>query len=145
MADRLETARLFYAAFAAGDRALVESTITADFTFSSPPDPHLDRDGYFARCWPHAGQGQTFEFVRLIPHGDEVIVTYKMRQDGAARTRRHRTEHRGPHLRRRQDQPRRGLLRLVRAGLSRRDGQLSGLDVARDDGEVVRQLVATAR
>ena len=85
MADRLETARLFYAAFAAGDRALVESTITDDFIFSSPPDPHLDRDGYFARCWPHAGQGQTFEFVRLIPHGDEVIVTYKMRQDGGGR------------------------------------------------------------
>ena len=84
MADRLEITRLFYAAFAAGDRALVESTITEDFTFSSPPDPHLDRNGYFERCWPHAGQGQTFEFVRLIPHGDEVIVTYKMRQDGAA-------------------------------------------------------------
>ena len=82
MADRLETTRLFYAAFATGDRALVESTITDDFTFSSPPDPHLDRKGYFERCWPHAGLGKTFEFIRLIPHGDEVIVTYEMRQDG---------------------------------------------------------------
>jgi ketosteroid isomerase-like protein len=83
MADRLETARLFYAAFAAGDRAFVEATIADDFTFSSPPDPHLDRNGYFERCWPHAGRGQTFEFVRLIAHGDEVVVTYEMVQDGA--------------------------------------------------------------
>jgi hypothetical protein len=82
MADRLDTTKLFYAAFASGDRALVESTITDDFTFSSPPDPHLDRTGYFERCWPHAGQGQTFEFVRLIAHGDEVVVTYEMRRDG---------------------------------------------------------------
>jgi hypothetical protein len=83
MSDRLQTTRLFYAAFAAGDRTLVESIITDDFTFSSPPDPHLDRDGYFERCWPQAGGGQTFDFVRVVAHGDEVIVTYQMWQDGA--------------------------------------------------------------
>ncbi len=26
----------------------------------------LERAGYFARCWPRSGQGQRFEFVRLI-------------------------------------------------------------------------------
>jgi hypothetical protein len=84
MADRPTTVKLFYAAFAAGDRALAETIITDDFTFSSPPDPHLDRTGYFERCWPHSGQGQDFEFVRLVEHGDEVIVTYRVRQAGAA-------------------------------------------------------------
>jgi ketosteroid isomerase-like protein len=80
--NRLTTAEQFYAAFATGDRDFVEQAITEDFSFSSPVDPHLDRNGYFERCWPHAGQGGTFEFVRLIEHGDEVIVTYEMRHDG---------------------------------------------------------------
>ena len=38
----------------------------------------LDRAGYFARCWPVAGQGQQFKFLRLIEHDDEVVVTYEM-------------------------------------------------------------------
>lgn len=72
-----------YETFAAGDRETMESMLTDDFTFSSPPDPHLDRSGYFERCWPGSGMGQTFEFVRLIEHGDEVIVTYELtRVDG---------------------------------------------------------------
>lgn len=46
--------------------------------FFSPVDVGLDRAGYFERCWPGAGQRQTFEFVRLIESGDELIVTYEM-------------------------------------------------------------------
>jgi len=71
-------ARELYRAFAAGDRTAVEGMLTDDFTFSSPPDPRLDRAGYFERCWPGAGRGQAFEFVRLLASGDEVIVTYEM-------------------------------------------------------------------
>jgi hypothetical protein len=47
------------------------------FHFSAPPDPDLDRDGFFERCWPGAGRGKNFEFVRLIEAGDEVVVTYE--------------------------------------------------------------------
>ena len=72
-----------YRAFAAGDRAFVEHILTDDFAFSSPLDVGLDRAGYFDRCWPGAGQGQDFEFVRLLQQGDEVVVTYEMtRTDG---------------------------------------------------------------
>ena len=79
-----ETARNLYRAFAAGDRDFVERVLSDDFTFSSPIDVGLDRAGYFERCWPGAGQGQQFEFVRVIQSGDEVIVTYEMtRADGA--------------------------------------------------------------
>jgi hypothetical protein len=39
----------------------------------------LDRAGYFERCWPGAGLGLEFEFVRLVEIGDEVIVTYEVR------------------------------------------------------------------
>jgi ketosteroid isomerase-like protein len=76
-ADRRQIARDSYEAFAAGDRDFFEERLAADFLFSAPPDPKLDKDGYFERCWPGAGRGQKFEFVRVIESGDEVIVTYE--------------------------------------------------------------------
>ena len=81
--NRIDIARELYAGFASADRAAVEQLLSPDFTFSAPPDPLLDRDGYFERCWPGAGSGDAFEFVRLVESGDEVIVTYeRTRPDG---------------------------------------------------------------
>ena len=81
--DRSELARAMYRAFAAADRAAVERILADEFTFSSPPDPSLDRAGYFERCWPGAGGVEAFDFVRLIEAGDEVVVTYEAtRTDG---------------------------------------------------------------
>lgn len=79
-------ARELYLAFAAGDRDAVEGLLSEDFEFSSPVDPALDRAGFFERCWPGAGQGQEFEFARMVVSGDEVIVTYELT---------HRDGHRG--------------------------------------------------
>ncbi len=80
---RTKLARDLYLAFAAGDRERVEGILADEFTFSSPLDVGLDRAGYFERCWPGSGQGQQFEFVRLVEAGDEVFVTYEMsRADG---------------------------------------------------------------
>jgi hypothetical protein len=73
--------------FAAGDRDFVERTLADHFTFSSPVDVGLDRAGYFERCWPGSGQGQRFEFVRLVEVDDEVIVTYEMTQRDGGRGR----------------------------------------------------------
>jgi len=77
--NRLQHAREIYLAFAAGDREVLERSLTDDFTFSSPVDVGLDREGYFERCWPAAGQEQEFEFVRVVESGDELIVTYEVR------------------------------------------------------------------
>jgi hypothetical protein len=77
-ADRLQRARELYQAFAAGDRAAVEAMLSDDFTFSSPLDVGLNRAGFFERCWPGAGAGQEFTFVRLTPVDDEVVVTYEL-------------------------------------------------------------------
>jgi SnoaL-like domain len=85
--DRLRIARESYLAFAAGDRSFFEARLSEDFSFSSPPDPMLDRDGWFERCWPGAGQGQEFEFARLVEAGDEVVVTYEMRRADGSRGR----------------------------------------------------------
>jgi len=81
--DHIETVRASYEAFSAGDRDRIESVLAADLTFSAPPDPLLDRAGYFERCWPGAGSGLQFDFVRLTEVGDEVLVTYEAtRADG---------------------------------------------------------------
>ena len=85
--DRKQIVRDSYAAFAAGDRRFFEQHLSEDFLFSAPPDPKLDRDGYFERCWPGAGRGQNFDFVRLIESGDEVVVTYESNVSGGGRGR----------------------------------------------------------
>lgn len=87
MSDRIQTTKEFYKAFAKGDRSFVEEHLTDNFTFSAPPDPFLDRAGYFKRCWPSAGKGQAFEFIRLIESGDEVIVTYESKHPNGTKGR----------------------------------------------------------
>ena len=54
--DRKEIARELYDAFSAGERELFEEHLAEDLTFSSPPDPELDREGFFKRCW-RVGRG----------------------------------------------------------------------------------------
>ena len=87
MPDRRQLARDVYDAFASADREAIERLLADDFEFHAPPDPHLDRAGYFERCWPHAGNGQSFEFARLIESGDEVVVTYEARRADGTRLR----------------------------------------------------------
>lgn len=85
--DRLNRTRGLYEAFAAGDRGFVEAILTDDFRFSSPLDVGLDRAGYFERCWPGAGQGHGYEFLRLVEVGDEVLVTYELTKPDGGRGR----------------------------------------------------------
>ena len=82
--DRIERARSLYRAFASGDRGVAEALLAPGFRFHSPPDPDLDRAGYFERCWPHSGNGYEFEFVRAVEAGEELVVTYVgTRPDGS--------------------------------------------------------------
>jgi ketosteroid isomerase-like protein len=75
--DRIEIARASYGAYESGDRDALEAILSDDFVFYAPPDPGIDRDTYFERCWPNAESLERFEFVRLIESGDEVVVTYE--------------------------------------------------------------------
>jgi ketosteroid isomerase-like protein len=82
--NRLQVARDAYRAYESNDRQLIESALADDLVFYSPPDPGIDREQYFERCWPNAGMIESFEFVRLIESGDEVVVTYEgKRKDGS--------------------------------------------------------------
>ncbi|HET9163841.1 MAG TPA: nuclear transport factor 2 family protein [Solirubrobacterales bacterium] len=85
--SRAEIARSMFLAFAAGDRERIEELLAPEFVFFSPPDPGLDRTGYFERCWPHSGTGTRFDFVRTIEAGDEVIVTYEGTRTAGSRFR----------------------------------------------------------
>ena len=87
MADLAKLARKSYEAFASGDRDTLEALLTDDLTFSSPPDPKLDRAGFFERCWPNSELIEEFEFVRLVEAGDEVIVTYESTKTDGSRFR----------------------------------------------------------
>jgi ketosteroid isomerase-like protein len=84
---RKDLVRDAYRAFQNDDRELIESLLSDDFTFFSPPDPGLDRAGFFKRCWPQAGSVNSFEFVRLVESGDEVLVTYESTKPDGSRFR----------------------------------------------------------
>jgi ketosteroid isomerase-like protein len=87
MPDRLQTAREVYEAYVSGDRDVVERALAGDFAFYSPPDPGIDRAAYFERCWPNSELVESFEFVRLVEVGDEVIVTYESTKTDGSRFR----------------------------------------------------------
>jgi ketosteroid isomerase-like protein len=85
--SRIELTRKLYAAYESGDRAAAKALLSDDFKFHAPPDPLLNRDEYFERCWPNAGLIESFDFVRLIEHGDEVVVTYESAKTDGSRYR----------------------------------------------------------
>jgi ketosteroid isomerase-like protein len=85
--DQIEIVRSAFRAYETRDRELIESVLADDYEFFSPPDPGIDRVAYFERCWPNAARLETFEFVRLIEHGDEVVATYEAKRIDGSRFR----------------------------------------------------------
>lgn len=74
-------------AFVAKDRAAAERLIAPGFRFTSPYDNGIDRDAYFALCWPNSAGIQGFEIVRLTEDGDTAVVTYAGAVEGGRRFR----------------------------------------------------------
>jgi len=74
--DPIAIVRECYRAYADSDRAAAEAVIAEDFHFTSPLDNRIDRETYFARCWPNHEWITGYDFVRLIADGDEVVATY---------------------------------------------------------------------
>ena len=88
MADRLQLARDCYEAYASGDRERIEELMAPDLAFFSPPDPGIDREAYFERCWPNSGTISAFEYPRLAElEGGEVLVTYESTKSDGRRMR----------------------------------------------------------
>jgi ketosteroid isomerase-like protein len=76
-ATRIDVVRAAYEAYERNDPQAMAELITDDYRFYAPPDPGIDRERYFERCWPNAELIKSFEFVRLAEVGDEVLVTYE--------------------------------------------------------------------
>ena len=85
--DSVAIARASYEAYVKKDRAAIEALIAQDFHFTSPLDNRIDRATYFARCWPNRERLSNFDFVRLVPNGDDVFVTYEARMTDGSRFR----------------------------------------------------------
>ena len=85
---RIKTVRDSYRAYETRDRELIERILGAELTFYAPPDPGIDRETYFERCWPNGGTIEKFEFIRLEEiSGDAVLVTYEATKQGGKRFR----------------------------------------------------------
>ena len=69
------------------DRELIEELLAEDLTFYSPPDPGIDRESISNAAGRTAGMIDSFEIVRLIESGDEVIVTYESTKTDGNRSR----------------------------------------------------------
>jgi ketosteroid isomerase-like protein len=85
--DRLKLARAAYGAYESGDRHVIEELLSDDLTFYSPADVGIDRTAYFERCWPNAQTIESFELVRLLEAGEEVVVTYESTKTNGRRFR----------------------------------------------------------
>lgn len=80
--DAVAVARASYEAYGRKDRAAIEKPIADDFHFTSPLDNRIDHSTYFARCWPNSERIEGFDFIKLVPDGDRVFVTYEGRSTG---------------------------------------------------------------
>jgi ketosteroid isomerase-like protein len=74
--DNSAIARATYDAYVRKDRAAIEALIAEEFRFSSPLDNAINRESYFAICWPNSTNTRGFKFIHMVEHGEQVFVTY---------------------------------------------------------------------
>jgi hypothetical protein len=75
--DLTDLVRRYFRAYEDKDRHALESLLNDRFVFHSPDDPHLDRAGYFERCWPNAERIRSFQIEKLFAQGAEAFVLYE--------------------------------------------------------------------
>ena len=75
--DIIAIVRGAYDAYVTKDCAAIERLLAPDFHFTSPVDNRIDRETYFARCWPNSAQIADFKFINLVVDRDRVFVTYE--------------------------------------------------------------------
>lgn len=69
--------RDYYGAWEKGDWNVLNSMLTADFTFSSPNDDHDSKSVFHSRCWaPNVKLIGHFDLQQIAGSGDDVLVMY---------------------------------------------------------------------
>jgi ketosteroid isomerase-like protein len=82
--EQEDLVRRCFAAFMTVARADIEAILHPDFTFTSPYDDHIGREGYFARCWANAGTFEHLDIQQLNATGDGSFVLYEGRSKRGA-------------------------------------------------------------
>lgn len=75
----IKAVRTVFRAYVDRNRAAIEQALAEDFHFSSPRDNRIDRETFFARCWPHSENIVDFKFVYLADDGEQVFATLEGR------------------------------------------------------------------
>ena len=78
----LAVARGCLEAYVAKDRAAIEALIAKDYHFTSPIDNALDRETYFARCWPNSEMMTGFDYIHQMEDGDRAFIVYEAHTRG---------------------------------------------------------------
>jgi ketosteroid isomerase-like protein len=83
MADKslTELIRIYFKAYETKDRSALESTLSDDFTFTSPHDDHIDRATYLERCWPNSKHTKASHVRKLFDQANEAFVLYDLEPD----------------------------------------------------------------
>jgi ketosteroid isomerase-like protein len=68
--------RAYFDAYESEDRAVAETLLADDFTFTSPNDDAIDRATYFERCWPNSDAAREQLIEKIVVDGDKAFVTY---------------------------------------------------------------------
>jgi ketosteroid isomerase-like protein len=79
MQDKKLTAvvRAYCGAYETEDRAIAESLLADDFSFTSPNDDAIDKATYFERCWPDRDPSHRQRIENIVVEGDKAFVTYR--------------------------------------------------------------------
>ena len=64
-------------AYKAQDREAAERLFAPDFVFTSPQDDHIDRDTWFAVCFPTADRFVSHRLLEIVPTATGVISLYE--------------------------------------------------------------------
>ena len=75
MADKslTELIRIYFKAYETKDRSALESTLSDDFTFTSPHDDHIDRATYLERCWPNSKHTRAIHIRKLFDRSERSL------------------------------------------------------------------------
>lgn len=79
----LEVVKACLQAYTAKDRAAIEELIAEDYSFTSPLDNKLNRENYFAICWPNSKGITGFDLKEAAQSGDTVFIVYEGHAEGS--------------------------------------------------------------
>ena len=72
-----DVVRAYSGAYESEDRAIAESMLADDLSFTSPNEDAIDKATYFERCWPDRDPSHRQRIENIVVAGDQAFVTYR--------------------------------------------------------------------